>query len=68
MPRGTRARNPRRGADHARHHPVTTAITRLISSGTTEQGLLMVVAHLFPDLSLAELSQALQVATTEADR
>ena len=48
--------------------PVTTAITRLISSGTTEQALLTVVAHLFPDLSLAELSQALQVATTEADR
>ena len=35
--------------------PVTTAITRLISSGTTEQALLTVVAHLFPDLSLAEL-------------
>ena len=48
--------------------PVTTAITRLISTGTTEQALLVAVAHLFPNLSPAELSQALQVATTEAER
>jgi hypothetical protein len=48
--------------------PVTTAITRLISTGTTEEVLLIAVAHLFPNLSPAELSQALQVATTEAER
>ena len=48
--------------------PVTTAITRLISTGTTEQALLVAVAHLFPNLSPAELSQALQVAQTEAER
>ena len=48
--------------------PVTTAITRLISTGTTEQALLVAVAHLFPNLSPAELSQALQVATTAAER
>ena len=48
--------------------PVTTAITRLISTGTTEEALLVAVAHLFPNLSPAELSQALQVATTEAER
>ena len=48
--------------------PVTTAITRLISTGTTEQALLTAVAHLFPNLSPAELSQALQVATTAAER
>jgi len=42
--------------------PVTTAITRLISTGTTEQAQLAAVAHLFPNLSPAELSQALQVA------
>ena len=48
--------------------PVTSAITRLISTGTTEQALLVAVAHLFPNLGLAELSQALQVATTEAER
>jgi hypothetical protein len=48
--------------------PVTTAITRLISTGTTEEALLTAVAHLFPNLSPAELSQALQVATTEAER
>jgi hypothetical protein len=48
--------------------PVTTAITRLISTGTTEQALLTAVTYLFPDLSPAELSQALQVATTQAER
>ena len=31
--------------------PVTTAITRLISTGTTEEALLAAVAHLFPNLS-----------------
>jgi uncharacterized protein (DUF433 family) len=48
--------------------PVTTAITRLIAIGTTEDALLAALAHLFPDLTLAELSQALQVATTAAER
>jgi hypothetical protein len=48
--------------------PVTTTITRLISTGTTEEALLAAVAHLFPNLSQAVLSQALQVATTEAER
>ena len=48
--------------------PVTTAITRLISTGTTEEALLTAVAHLFPNLSPAELSQALQVATAAAER
>jgi hypothetical protein len=33
--------------------PVTTAITRLISTGTTEQALLTAVAYLFPNLSPA---------------
>jgi hypothetical protein len=47
---------------------VTTAIARLISTGTTEQALLAAVAHLFPNPSPAELSQALQVATTAAER
>jgi hypothetical protein len=48
--------------------PVTTTITRLIATGTTEQALLAAVAQLFPDLSPAELSQALQVATAAAER
>ena len=48
--------------------PVTTAITRLISTGTTEEALLTAVAHLFPNLSPAELSQAQQVATAAAER
>jgi hypothetical protein len=48
--------------------PVTAQITKLIATGTTEQALLTAVRHLFPDLSPAELSQALQVATTAAER
>ena len=48
--------------------PMTTAITRLINTGTTEQALLAAVAHLFPDLSPTELSQALQVARAQAER
>jgi hypothetical protein len=47
---------------------VTTEITRLITTGTTEQALLVAVARLFPELTPAELSQALQVATTAAER
>jgi hypothetical protein len=48
--------------------PITTEITKLITSGTTEQALLVAVARLFPELTLAELSQALQVATIAAER
>ena len=48
--------------------PVTTEIARLISTGTTEQALLVAVAQVFPNLSPAELSQALQVATAADDR
>ena len=45
--------------------PLTTAITRPISTGTAEQRLRATVTHLFRNLSPAELRQALQVATTE---
>ena len=48
--------------------PITREITKLISNGTTEQALLTTVAHLFPDLTRAELSQALQDATEQAQR
>ena len=48
--------------------PITTAITGLISTGTTEEALLTAVAHLFPNLEPTELSQALQVAQAEAER
>jgi hypothetical protein len=48
--------------------PIAAQITRLISNGTTEQALLAAVTHLFPNLSPAELSQALQVATAAAER
>ena len=48
--------------------PVTTQITKLIATGTTEQALLTAVRHLFPDLSPAELSQALQMAQETAER
>ena len=48
--------------------PVTTAITRLISTGTTEQAPLAAVAQLFPELTPAELSSVLQVAQAAAER
>jgi uncharacterized protein (DUF433 family) len=48
--------------------PITTAITRLIATGTSEQRLLAAVAYLFPDLSPAELSAALQEAQAMAER
>jgi hypothetical protein len=48
--------------------PVTREITRLISKGTTESALLIAVAHLFPDLTRAELSQALQDAQAAAEK
>jgi hypothetical protein len=48
--------------------PITTAITRLISTGTTEQARLAAVASRFPELTPVELSQALQVAMAAAER
>jgi hypothetical protein len=48
--------------------PITTELTKLITAGTTEQALLVAVARLFPELTPTELSQALQVATTAAER
>jgi uncharacterized protein (DUF433 family) len=48
--------------------PVTTAIATMIRSGAAEPQILAAVARRFPDLSPAELSQALQVATTAAER
>jgi hypothetical protein len=47
---------------------VAATITRLISTGTTEQALLAAVARAFPELTAAELSQALQVATAAAEQ
>ena len=47
---------------------VTTAITRLITTGTTEHALLAAVAAAFPDLRPTELSQVLQVAQAQAER
>jgi hypothetical protein len=48
--------------------PVTTEITRLITTDTTEEALLAAVAYLFPNLSPGELSAALQEATAAAER
>jgi hypothetical protein len=48
--------------------PITTAIIRLITTGTTEQALLAAVSYLFPNLGPAELSAALQEATAAAER
>jgi hypothetical protein len=48
--------------------PVAVEITRLIAAGLVERELVNAVARRFPDLTSAELSQALQVATAEAER
>jgi hypothetical protein len=47
---------------------VSSAITRLIAAATTEEALLAAVAQLFPNLTSAELSAALQVARAAAER
>ena len=48
--------------------PITTEITRLISTGTTEEALLAAVSYLLPNLSPAEHSAVLQEATAAAER
>jgi hypothetical protein len=48
--------------------PITIQLTHLISAGTTEEALLLAAVRLFSNLTTAELSQALQVATTQAER
>jgi hypothetical protein len=47
--------------------PVTTEITRLIAAGVGEDELVARVVRQFPNLTTAELSQALQVATATAE-
>jgi hypothetical protein len=47
---------------------VTAAITRLIAAGVAEEELVARVVRQFPQRTTAELSQALQVATTAAER
>jgi hypothetical protein len=48
--------------------PVTAAITRLITTGTTEQALLIAVARRFPELTRTEFVAALQDATAAAEK
>ena len=48
--------------------PITAQITRLMATGTTEQAILTAVAHLFPELTSADLSAALQDATAAAEK
>lgn len=48
--------------------PITAQITRLMATGTTEQAILTAVAHLFPELTGADLSAALQDATAAAEK
>jgi len=48
--------------------PITIAITRMITAGTAEQALLAAVARQFPELTPAELSAAIQMAMTAAER
>jgi hypothetical protein len=47
--------------------PVATEITRPITAGKQERDLVVAIARKFPDLTAAELSTALQVATAEAE-
>jgi hypothetical protein len=47
---------------------VATEIRHLIVTGTNERELLATVAQRFPELTTAELSEALQAATAEAER
>ena len=47
---------------------VATEIRYLIVSGIVERELLLAVARRFPDLTPAELSEALQAATAQAER
>ena len=48
--------------------PITTEITRLLSAGVTEGELVARVVRQFPEITPAELSTALQLATTAAER
>jgi uncharacterized protein (DUF433 family) len=47
---------------------ITSHITRLIATGTTEEAILAAVAYLFPEISPSDLSAALQEATEAAER
>jgi hypothetical protein len=47
---------------------LTATITRLITTGTTEQQLLAAVARKFPELTRTEFVAALQDATALAER
>jgi hypothetical protein len=48
--------------------PITTAIARMIAAGTPEGEIPARVVRTFPNLTLAELSAALQDATAAAER
>ena len=48
--------------------PVAATIRHLISTGTPEGELLAAVVQAFPELSWAELSEALQAGTEQAER
>jgi uncharacterized protein (DUF433 family) len=48
--------------------PITAEIAKLIAAGVTEGELVARVLRQFPEITLAELSQALQVAADKAER
>jgi hypothetical protein len=48
--------------------PITIEITKLIIAGTPESEIVMRVMRRFPNLTIADLSQALQVATAAAEK
>jgi uncharacterized protein (DUF433 family) len=47
---------------------VTTAIAAMITSGTTGQQIVAALVRRFPDLTLAELSEAIRAGTEQAER
>ena len=47
---------------------VTATIKHLISTGTTEEQIVGALVQAYPELTLAELSEALQEATEAAER
>jgi hypothetical protein len=48
--------------------PVATTIRHLISEGATGQQIVAALMRRFPNLTLAELSEALQAGTEQAER
>jgi uncharacterized protein (DUF433 family) len=48
--------------------PIVDTIRHLIGTGTTEEQIVATLVQAYPELTLAELSEALQEATEAAER